>query len=139
MPKLYIPEIGDEIVLEQPWSFTLYNPQYESRNNDLLEALCEKTAELKHYSGASFDPIRYTYPEENTVTLPEGTKLKVDRIYIRKGASDYSSLSFFVTDTSHPKLQPSKTVGRGFKKGRKRFWAKLSDVNEIEMQQVAPK
>lgn len=50
------------------------------------------------------------------ITLPVGTKLKVDRIYIRKGASDFSSISFFAT----------------IDKKDYRFWAKLADVNTIE-------
>ena len=49
--------------------------------------------------------------------LPVGTVLTIDRIYIRKGANDYSSLSFWA-------LLPGD-------KKRFRFWAKLHDVNEI--------
>lgn len=51
--------------------------------------------------------------------LVKGTKLKVDRIYIRKGASDYSSVSFFLHDGS---------------KKRKRFFLKLSDVTKIKFE-----
>lgn len=52
------------------------------------------------------------------VTLPKDTVLKIDRIYIRKGGADYDSLSFFA---EHPSLS-----------GKKRFWAKLNDVNQIQ-------
>jgi hypothetical protein len=71
------------------------------------------------------------------VTLPTGTQLKVDRIYIRKGASDYSSLTFYIQQTSLPALQPVKKGGKAFSKGRKRFWAKLADVNTMMVQPVA--
>lgn len=63
-------------------------------------------------------------------TLPAGTELTVDRIYIRKGASDYSSLSFWIVSSPHPLL---KTKSKGV---RKRFWAKLADCNTIEFDQV---
>jgi len=64
------------------------------------------------------------------VTFPKGTQLKVDRIYIRKGASDFSSLSFYVIASSIAAIMPVENQ-KGFKKGKKRFWAKLADVNKI--------
>ncbi|AHC30548.1 hypothetical protein CC53_gp131 [Rhizobium phage vB_RleS_L338C] len=70
-------------------------------------------------------------------TLPRGTILRVDRIYIRKGNEDYSSLSFYITETAHAALQPVKTK-KGFKKGRKRFWAKLAEVNTLRVEHVQP-
>lgn len=54
------------------------------------------------------------------VTWPKGTVLKIDRIYIRKGLEDFSSLTF----TTKPE---------GMKK-QVRFWAKLADVNKIEFE-----
>jgi len=101
--KLYIPEIGDQIVLTEDWTFNLYS---EDRNRKLMDKL-----NLAY---------RYEYGRalsKNSVTLPKGTSLKIDRIYIRKGSSDYSSITFF--------------IGSGDYKGC-RFWAKLSDVNKIE-------
>lgn len=53
-------------------------------------------------------------------TFPKDTILKVDRIYIRKGAEDFSSLTFYVT----------------INKKAYRFWAKLEDVNNIEFNNV---
>jgi hypothetical protein len=49
------------------------------------------------------------------VILKKGIVLKVDRIYIKKGASDYSSISFFAE----------------IDKKNYRFWAKLEDCNKI--------
>jgi len=51
-----------------------------------------------------------------TYTLKKGTVLEVDRIYIRKGAADYSSITFRI---------------KGGKKSP-RFFAKLEDVNKME-------
>jgi len=55
------------------------------------------------------------------VSLPKGTVLAVDRIYIRQQASDFDSVTFRLQSTP------------GGKKGKPRFWAKLSDVNKINM------
>jgi hypothetical protein len=59
------------------------------------------------------------------MTLSAGTVLTVDRIYIRKGASDFSSLSFFIQSTPTPELAEAK-------KTKFRFWASLEDVNHME-------
>jgi hypothetical protein len=64
------------------------------------------------------------------VTLPAGTELAVDRVYIRKGISDYSSLSFNLTATPDPLISAVR--------GRKRFWAKLADCNRIVMETPEP-
>jgi hypothetical protein len=64
------------------------------------------------------------------VTLPAGTELAVDRIYIRKGASDFSSLSFNLVATPDPRISAAR--------GRKRFWAKLADCNRIVMEAPEP-
>jgi hypothetical protein len=100
--KLYIPEIGDMIVLTEDWTFNIYN---EYRNNKLYEKMGWET----RYGG--------TRLEKHEIMFPKGTSLKIDRIYIRKGSSDYSSITFY--------------VGSGNLKGA-RFWAKLADVNRIE-------
>jgi hypothetical protein len=98
--KLYIPEIGDQLELEKEWSFTLHN---EYRNSSLFKKM--------------------KYPKKDvTMTFPKGTILQVDRIYIRKGASDYSSLTFYVKS--------------GHCKGA-RFWTKLNDCNTMECTQLS--
>jgi len=56
--------------------------------------------------------------------------LAVDRIYIRRGKSEFDSVTFVV------KSWPAVVVKRGVevvvqKKVGKRFWAKLRDVNEV--------
>lgn len=140
---LFIPEIGDAVVLAEDWTFSLY---IEGRNSSLWSALpfpklqnnewwisdynkMEPTrkAELEA-AGITFnrtvtrttswgDQVHHTAFAK--VTLPKGTILTVDRIYIRKGISEYSSVTFLVRETSIPH------------KGKIRFWAKLSDVNTM--------
>lgn len=57
-----------------------------------------------------------------TCTLPKGTQLKIDRIYIRKGNEDYSSITFYIEDCPDKTFRPKKKI---------RFWSKLDDVNNI--------
>ncbi len=59
------------------------------------------------------------------VMLPAGSVLSIDRIFIRKGANDWSSLTFFLKE--HPTLS--------FKK-KPRFWVNLPDCNKIEFEPV---
>ena len=111
--KLYVPELGDKLKLTADWTFDLY---HESRNENLL----------KHFFGENFQwESRHNPPKK--VTLPKGTILTVDRIYIRKGASEYSSISFYASGIETPKSSFGKPK-------RARFWATLSDCNTIEFQ-----
>ncbi len=104
MKQLLILDIGQRLVLAEDWTFELYG---ESRNATFLKFLDVK--EFTNY---------YTQRNEHwTVTLKAGTVLGVDRVYIRRTAKDFSSVTF-------------NYVGvKG--KGRLRFWAKLADVNNI--------
>ena len=137
--KLYIPEIGDEIKLTADWTFDLYN---ESRNTTLME----KIGDTRDTEYAYRDPYT-TIP----CTIPAGAVLKVDRIYIRKGLSDFSSLSFlWVGERTKARIVEREAVsynGGGAAPSRHpytqkiparpvRFWAKLSDVNNIEFEKA---
>jgi hypothetical protein len=57
------------------------------------------------------------------VTLKAGQVLSIDRVYIRRGASDFSSITF-------------NYIGAPKGSGRVRFWAKLVDVNSIEFESI---
>lgn len=84
--------------------------------NEMIESQ-KKYGEWK----VEFDLFEKAAREKHTKTIDvyitEGCTLTVDRIYIRKGASEYDSVSFFVEG-----LAPKKI----------RFWAKLDDCNNIE-------
>ena len=116
MIKLQIPDVGDKLTLAADWKFNLY---YESRNSDLLLI----------FTGEKFNWGKDRKPVE--IILPVKTVLVVDRVYIRKGLKDFSSLSFRIDSSPDRRLN------------KKRFWAKLSDVNEmkildIQVQQFIP-
>lgn len=100
--KLFIPEIGDVLILTEDWTVDIYK---EYRNESIYKVLGIE------------DKINYHVNSKELVVFDKETELKVDRIYIRKGKNKYSSLSFYVLN--------------GKFKGC-RFWAKLKDVNKIE-------
>jgi hypothetical protein len=109
--NLFVPEIGTQLQLVSDWHFILYS---ESRNSNLLEKITGK----KH---SWSDKSNYL------VTIPSETVLTVDRVYIRKGVSNYSSLTFRI-----PKDKNKKNPLAGV-----RFWAKLSDVNKIQFELIS--
>lgn len=111
--QLLIPDIGTVLQLTEDWTFRLYR---ERRNNALIKA-CGKgeagwgdTATLSH-----------------EVTIKAGSELAVDRVYIRQGAGEYSSLSFHLHKGGVLEYA-GKTI-----KAKGRFWAKLSDVNQMKV------
>lgn len=121
--QLFIPEIGTELTLAEDWTFCLYA---ERRNLQLGIKLKYALKENNSYFGTWYDVNTNQfsingYNNDNInylVTLSAGTILKVDRIYIRKGNKEYSSITFYGT----------------FGKNKLRFWAKLEDVNKIKFQ-----
>lgn len=116
MGKLFIPALGTEIVLAKDWKFELYN---EHRNSDLALILGIQW-KYQQYS------MRRT--ESATVVIPAGTVMKIDRIYIRAGQSDFNSVTFRVLAANAKKID----WGRPVRDGGFRFWASLDDVNQIE-------
>ena len=136
--KLYIPEIGSEIRLTADWTFYLYN---EDRNSTLMEVMNDPRK--PEWSG---DKDYGALP----CIIPSGAILKIDRIYIRKGLGEYSSLTFLWKGMrTNSKMvdrymTPIYVNSRGpslhyqVKKPARpvRFWAKLDDVNKIEFETV---
>lgn len=107
--KLYIPRLGDRLILSADWTFKLYD---EHRNDALFKA-------LKIPFPVDGDGRRQCYGRHQlsvTVTLPAGTELAARRIYIRQGQRAFDSVTF------------SAKIGGKFR----RFWAKLDEVNGIE-------
>jgi len=127
---LCMPTIGQKVrVLEgQEWKFNLYS---EHRNDGALKYFHPGWDEgLEGYwqeqyvlpPGTSYYDFRQKFNKEPErrkweTTLPAGTVLTIDRIYLRKGASDFDSITFIL---NKPK---------GVKGPMVRFWVKLSDVN----------
>ncbi len=108
--KLFIPSIGEPIVLTQDWTFTL-NREY--RNASLWFHETGKDISASYIRDSSI-------PDEITVTLPAGTVLSMSRIYIKKGQSDFDSVTFIVKKSPFPR------------KGLIRFWVKLKETRNVE-------
>jgi hypothetical protein len=104
--RLLIPSTGTHLKLTKAWKFKLFN---EYRNNPLLKKL-------------GLPEGTYRADKSRSVTLPKDTVLTVDRIYLRKGAEGFDSVTFRVH--TYP--------GKPKKWGKPRFWAKLTDVNQIQ-------
>ena len=123
--NFYIPELKDEIKLTSDWSFDLYAEYRNETLGKALDLIAEKTNRL-------FDnwKVFEEHPELERwkptiaakVIIPKDTILIVDRIYIRNGAKEYSSITFRIKDC------PNKKVNK------KRFWAKLHDTRSIEFE-----
>lgn len=133
------------MILAEDWTFKLY---FESRNSTLIQAFGGKKnsywysvspddfvdGELpsfieyeKAMSESDLDKSYQSYRATNAqdqpfirVTLPKGTQIKVDRIYIRQGGESFNSVTFRTT-----KICPEKRFAS------KRFWVKLREANEI--------
>ncbi|RQT26119.1 hypothetical protein [Burkholderia contaminans] len=155
MPKLCIPRLGADLVLASDWSFRLFN---EYRNTTLQQAIgltnpfgglihdfwgatpAERFAALEKSQWREADGSLSTVKErkernfngelQHPVTIPAGALLTVDRIFIRKGAADYDSVTFWLKASK----VPVAINGRQVKKSV-RFWAKLDDVNAIEFEE----
>lgn len=132
-----IPSIGDKMKLTKSWTFPLY---LEYRNIDLINRFRPGTNSV-YTNGSRSQSIM--------VTFEKGTVLRVDRIYIRKGKSEWDSITFVVAeapkDDKRPKTIKSDVVVNGIpdhdeskvvKLKGGRFWAKLNDVNEINFEMV---
>lgn len=118
--RFFVPEIGTVVRLAKDWTFRLH---YEYRNEKLLELF-----------GRSFSWRGLDYNDHGKkvgdVTLKAGAELSVNRVYIRQGAGDFSSITFYLSPKSVIVIGKSEIVS----KGKVRFWAKLSDVNKMEVQ-----
>ena len=131
--NLFIPELGTKIWLKAYWTFTIH---WERRNQTLIELILPGI--YKEYEEAyskwlnAYYRVRSENKKElevlwaeveriknklngNNFTLDPETILEVDRIYIRKGAEGFSSVTF-------KWIKDKRTI---------RFWVKLEDANRL--------
>lgn len=155
MPSIFIPPLGTVIQLDQDWTFSLFN---ESRNDRLIEiagilppfrtrdnvyawkdmTFAERAAAIDktdwaytRAEGMSPDSS-YNYWSgdwEHQFTFREGTELKVNRIYIRRGLTGFDSVTFSTKCWVSAPGDPLFTAPRKTKSLT--FWAKLRDVNRM--------
>jgi len=151
MIQLFIPHLGDELILTSDWTLRLFQ---EHRNDGFLAALgitrpsallpdfwqvtpAERQAALdkskwRLADGSKCVESQHTYGNvQQIVTIPAGALLTIDRIFIRKGAANFDSVTFWLK----AKQRPVTVNGKELKKSY-RFWAKLDDVNDIEFEKT---
>lgn len=144
--KLYIPRLGDTLKLTSPWSFELMMqeknesvwklfglPWDASEENiwnqrDFSYDVCKKHKLIVkpkdgYHAGTGFHATQLYY---KMLTLPVGARLKVDRIYIRKGSPEFDSVTFSIVKNTIP----------NFTSGKARFWTSLDDTNNIKFDKV---
>ena len=126
---LFIPDIGTLLKLEQDWTFTLYA---ERRNTTLMNLFIEKPKSVD--LNWSYHSLVQNTIKNQLVELPQGLVIKVDRIYIRKGLSQYSSITFTVPK---PKTKKDKEeMPQNVKFGGCKFWVKLHECNGIKFSTI---
>lgn len=123
MPVFNIPSIGDKLEVAEDWTFHLYR---EHRNLALLQALgfVDQERRYYYYAGRGNESA-------GEVTIPEGTRLTVDRIYIRKGAKEFDSITFILDRKTCSDERIANTKGKPM-----RFWVKLADINGVFFKEV---
>lgn len=114
--NLFIPACGDRLTLTEPWSFDLY---LESRNIKFAHALKVLDMKAERWNQTDANGKLKRVP----VSLPAGTVLECDRVYIRsfnksrvRLDNDYDSVTW-------------KVIVKD--KGKGRFWVKLPACYEI--------
>lgn len=150
--KLLIPNLGTVLLVKKNWTFRVF---FEQRNIGLWESilgykgsywsnvfynnggfksedfeggaipkeiLYEKALSEKELESAysSYKATRRKDEPYFLLTIPKNTQLKVERIYVRNGGEAFASVTFRVTKNCPDKKLASK-----------RFWAKLSEANEL--------
>ncbi|SOC90126.1 hypothetical protein SAMN05216358_0150 [Rhizobium sp. AN5] len=154
--RIFIPRVGQKVELLQPWTFKLYN---DHQNADLWNGLdLSNSADYRDelikagdidQELASLELInsrRRTLQQDERITeiyrirrgqvflgahitLDAGTILTVDKIDVKKGSTN-PVVSFLICSSPSPKLTPISQGGT-YRPARRKFWAKLDDVNQI--------
>lgn len=109
----FLPEIGTKLRLSEDWEFDLYP---ERRNDKFFPQI--------GLNISVWGPRREPY----RVKVLRDSMLTVDRIYIRKGAKDYSSVTFYIRKGAKVEYNGGLYIMKGA-----RFWAKLHDVNTLKV------
>lgn len=129
MIRLYVPACGDRIVLEKEWRFDL-SLEYRNMKYAQAEKLFEPGPTERYVWSQYEDRVAPgERPRLKTVphSLPAGTVLEFDRVYIRtfnksrvREDEDYDSVTFKVV------------LPNGKAKRHGRFWVKRSACLDIE-------
>lgn len=93
----FIPELGTKIKNPDDWTFSVI---VDHRNMCLFEA--ENVPFPTKWTDPTFQKHAFNK------TLPKDSIFQIDRIYVRKGAEEWSSVSLFILETTDPKFSTKK-------------------------------
>ena len=115
---IHFPVLKEEVELLDDWTFNLYD---EHRNYSLFKKMKFPERTTDRYCWCEY----LERPEDNRmpftpVTLPIGTVLSIDRMFVRQGLESFNSITFRL-----------KSCPRNKKLEKARFWVKISDANRI--------
>lgn len=102
------------------WKDKEYSDEFKEGEKPFIQyekAMTPEELEQSYKSYAATNSKDTPYIE---CTLPKGTQLKFDRIYIRQGSQAFNSITFRTTKNCPDKRFASR-----------RFWVKLQEANEI--------
>lgn len=129
--KLYVPACGDRIVLSAGWTFPLV---LEHRNMRFAKAAGLLPAGERGWDVYEGERYRSRLAERE-VTLPAGTVLECDRVYIRqfnrsrvREDEDYDSITWRALRPEGRRRRGEPAPPHG------RFWVKLSRCNGLEFE-----
>ncbi len=125
--KLFIPEIGDQLHLSKDWWFETV---CEHRNISLFDAF--DIPQEKRTDKIKVNTYYRYVPKLGDFLIPAGTVLKVDRVYIRKGMEDFSSITFVIVSAPDKRSVKKKDGGEALKAVR--FWVRLQETRNIEFE-----
>lgn len=165
MGNIFIPPLGSVIQLQEDWHFYLHDesrnatvqtainsfPPYRMRDPALPSWRQLEVPERKIQVDASdweYIPhpgIETSHPDymywtgdwRRQMVFREGTDLKIERIYLRRGQKGYDSVTFRTNHWVSELGDPLFTASRKIK--HLRFWAKLDDVNQIVGKYIEPR
>jgi hypothetical protein len=118
--RFRIPEIGETFTLRDPWTLILYDERRNWKFAEWAGFGSVKTLHDAWWNSSTWYEDRFRPARSlGLAKLPRGTELKVERIYIRKGAPEFSSLTF-----------STRLDGK-----RLRFWVSLRDAASAEWEE----
>ena len=130
-----IPTIGTRITLTEDWTFLLEAEDRNEKFHDAIHPVETTLGEDGYLYQLYKDKFgkqkrrRYNGLQDTDTTLPAGTVLRVDRIYIKKNQGDYDSVTFVCE--SIPGRENAKLMSGKSAKTFGRFWSALNEANGI--------
>jgi len=114
----FIPELGTKIKNPDDWTFSVI---VDHRNMCLFEA--ENVPFPTKWTNPTFQKHAFNK------TFPKDSIFQIDRIYVRKGAEEWSSVSLFILETTDPKFSTKKRAPFSKEMIFGRFFCPLDDFN----------